>query len=117
MNRREFGKKMALGSAGTVLVGAAPSPGAAAPDPRTEQSPHAGALELTFQKAAGRIRAVDQENWWHDVKERAWVVQRPFMPGVIDSTHLFTVRYRIGGKEVASWLVDTRRQTVEEQKP
>jgi hypothetical protein len=72
---------------------------------------------LVFQKAPDRIRAVDQENWWHDVKERAWQVQRPYYPGVIDSTHLFTVSYRIAGKQVAAWDVDTGRGTVEEIKP
>jgi RNA polymerase sigma factor (sigma-70 family) len=81
---------------------------------RPEQSPHAAALELVFQKAADRIRNVDRANWWHDTEERAWLVQRPFAPGTIDSTHLFTVSYRIGGKQVAAWQVDTRKRTVEE---
>jgi RNA polymerase sigma factor (sigma-70 family) len=81
---------------------------------RPEQSPHATALELVFRKAADRIRAVDRENWWHDVEERTWVVQRPFAPGTIDSTHLFTVTYRISGKEVGAWQVDTRLGTVQE---
>jgi RNA polymerase sigma factor (sigma-70 family) len=81
---------------------------------RPEQSPHAAALELVFRKAADRIRKVDRANWWHDTEERAWLVQRPFAPGTIDSTHLFTVNYRIGGKHVAAWQVDTRKGTVEE---
>ena len=33
--------------------------------------------------------------------------------GLIDSTHLFDVSYRIDGKIVASWLVDTRAGTVQ----
>jgi hypothetical protein len=57
---------------------------------------------------------VDSEDWWHDVEERTWFVQRPFSPGWIDSTHLFTVNYRIGGKQVAAWHVDTRGGTVTE---
>ena len=83
---------------------AAQQPGAA----QVEKSPHAAALELVFQKEAARIRAVDKENWWHDTRERTWSVRRPFAPGTIDSTHLFDVTYRIEGKEVGSWLVDTR---------
>jgi hypothetical protein len=58
---------------------------------------------------------VDREDWWHDCKERSWVAKRPFHPGTIDSTHLFDVSYRIDGKEVARWSVDTRRGSVEEQ--
>jgi hypothetical protein len=79
-----------------------------------EKSPHAAALELVFQKAAERIRAVDTANWWHDTEERGWIVRRPFAPGTIDSTHLFNVTYQIAGKPVASWLVDTRKGTVDE---
>jgi hypothetical protein len=123
MDRREFGKRVAIGSAAALAASAlvAAGPGAArpaeTPDRRPERSPHVEALELVFQKAPDRIRAVDEENWWHDVQERAWLVQRPFAPGVIDSTHLFTVTYRIAGKQVAAWQVDTRRGTVEEIKP
>lgn len=120
MNRREIGKQLAVqsssGLATASLVAAVSSSLAAAEarEQKVEQSPHVGALELIFQKAADRIRAVDQENWWHDVKERVWLVQRPFAPGSIDSTHLFTVRYQVGGKQVAAWQVDTRHQAVEE---
>src|SRR6202011_1954568 len=90
-----------------------PASAANAPERKPERSPHAEALELVFQKAPDQIRTVDSENWWYDTNERAWVVQRPFGPGVIDSTHLFIVSYRIKGKQVASWLVDTRRGTVD----
>jgi hypothetical protein len=123
MNRRQFGKRLAIGSGAALAASAlvAPGPGlagAAEPsDRRPEPSPHVEALGLVFQKATDRIRAVDQANWWHDVQERAWVVQRPFAPGVIDSTHLFTVQYRIAGKQIAAWTVDTRRGTVDEIKP
>jgi hypothetical protein len=120
MNRREFGKRAAKQS-GIVLAGSSlvasglPSARAeGAPARKPERSPHVEALDLVFQKAADRIRAVDQEDWWHDVKERAWVVQRPFSPGPIDSTHLFTVEYRIEGKRVAAWDVDTRAGSVAE---
>jgi hypothetical protein len=120
MNRRQFGKQVArqsglvLAASSLVASGLPPPSAAAAPAPKPERSPHGEALDLLFQKAADRIRAVDQENWWHDVKERAWVVQRPFAPGTIDSTHLFTVNYRIGGTQVAAWQVDTRGGTVTE---
>jgi hypothetical protein len=120
MNRREFGKRAAMQSgivlAASSLVASYPPPTSAADAParKPERSPHVEALDLVFQKAADRIRAVDQEDWWHDVKERAWVVQRPFSPGYVDSTHLFIVNYRIGGKQVAAWQVDTRGGTVTE---
>jgi hypothetical protein len=117
MNRREFGKRIALGSgsvlAGSGLVGTAPAAAAGKP----EQSPHVEALALVFRKAAARIQAMDKENWWFDVKERAWDVQRPFSPGYIDSTHLFTVSYQIGNKPVAAWQVDTRSGKVKEIPP
>ena len=120
MNRREFGKR-AVKQSGIVLVGSSlvasslPSASAEeAPPRKPERSPHVEALDLVFQKAAERIRAVDLEDWWHDVEERAWVVQRPFSPGHVDSTHLFTVEYRIEGKRVAAWDVDTRAGTVSE---
>jgi hypothetical protein len=120
MNRRDFAKQAATQSgmvlAASVLVasGSSPTSAADAPARKPERSPHVEALDLVFQKAADRIRAVDQEDWWHDVKERAWLVQRPFSPGSIDSTHLFTVTYRIGGKPVVAWNVDTRGGTVTE---
>lgn len=81
------------------------------------KSPHVAALELVFKTQEARIRAVDAGNWWHDAEERNWVVRRPFMPGVIDSTHLFEVSYRIKGKEVLGWFVDTGKGTVEESLP
>jgi len=90
-------------------------PAGSAEDRKPEKSPHAAALELVFQKAAERIRAVDRENWWHDTEERAWLVRRPFSPGVIDSTHLFVVTYQVAGKKAAAWNVDTRAGKVEEQ--
>jgi len=70
-------------------------------------------LVLTTQKET--IRTVDQENWWLDVKEREWTVKRPFGPGILDSTHWFIVSYKIDGKTMASWFVDTQEKTVEFQ--
>jgi hypothetical protein len=81
---------------------------------KIEQSPHAAALEVVFKTQQARIREVDPGNWWHDVKERQWTVRRPIYPGWIDSTHLFRVGYRIDGKEVAAWMVDTYKGKAEE---
>ena len=79
-----------------------------------EKSPHAAALELVFATQAKRIRELDKGDWWLDTKERTWGVKRPFAPGTIDSTHLFVVTYRIDGKPVAAWNVDTRAGKVTE---
>jgi hypothetical protein len=82
-------------------------------DPKVQTSPHADAIQLVLKTQQARIREVDRENWEHDVKERAWVVRRPFAPGIIDSTHMFNVSYRIDGKEVATWFVDTAKGAVQ----
>jgi hypothetical protein len=82
-------------------------------DPKVQTSPHADAIQLVFKTQQARIREVDRENWEHDVKDRAWVIRRPFAPGIIDSTHMFNVCYRIDGKEVATWFVDTAKGTVQ----
>jgi len=79
---------------------------------RGEKSPHAEALMLVLSTQGDVIAQVDKENWWFDVKERAWSVRRPFGPGVIDSTHMFVVTYSIGGKKLATWHVDTDKKTV-----
>jgi hypothetical protein len=77
------------------------------------ESPHVEALAVVFATQQKTIGEVDAGNWWHDVKERQWVVKRPFYPGTIDSTHLFKVTYRIDGKDAASWFVDTWKKTAE----
>jgi len=82
-------------------------------EPKVEASPHAEAIELVIKTQKARIREVDRENWLHDVKERTWVVQRPFHPGLVDSQRMFNVSYRIDGKEAASWLVDTAKGQVQ----
>jgi hypothetical protein len=79
----------------------------------TETSPHAEAIRLVFDNQQKFIRELDKENWWHDVKKREWVVERPFAPGIMDSTHMFTVYYKIDGKEVEAWIVDTEKRTVD----
>lgn len=99
---------------------------ALAADPKADAkkagSPHADALALVMRAQAAVIREVEapeppggkgDERWWHDVEERTWVVKRPVGPGVFDSTHWFDVTYRIDGKDVARWVVDTRKGTVQ----
>ncbi len=84
-------------------------------------SPHADAIALVVRtqadvirkaEAPGRIDGKGDELWWHDTLERTWVVKRPFGPGVIDSTHLFDVSYKLDGRTLARWLVDTRKGEV-----
>jgi RNA polymerase sigma factor (sigma-70 family) len=78
-----------------------------------QTSPHADAIQLVIKTQQARIREVDPEDWEHDTKERTWTVRRPFSPGTIDSRHLFNVSYRIDGKEVAAWLVDSSKGLVQ----
>jgi hypothetical protein len=80
-----------------------------------QTSPHADAIQLVIKTQQARIREVDREDWEHDTKERTWTVRRPFAPGTIDSRHLFNVSYRIDGKEVAAWLVDSAKGTVQQE--
>lgn len=103
--------------AGAVAIAADPKP-----DEKKAGSPHADALALVMRTQAEVIRDVEapeppdgkgDERWWHDVKERSWSVKRPAHPGVVDTTHQFFVVYQIDGKDVAGWMVDTRKGTVE----
>ena len=87
--------------------------GAQGRNDKQEASPHTAALQLVFKTQQAVIREVDNEDWRHDVKERSWVVKRPFSPGYIDSTHLFHVSYVIAGTKVATWCVDTRKGQVQ----
>ena len=106
----------ALAAAAGLAVGTAA-------DPKAEKSPHAEAIDLVLRTQADVIRTVEDPkpigpadkdlSWWHDTDERTWVVRRPFGPGFIDSTHLFTVTYRVAGKDAAVWYVDTRKGTAE----
>jgi hypothetical protein len=103
----------------TVLVAvvAAAVGFAAAPAMRYPvRSPHAEALDLVLRtqadeihkaEVAARPRGKGTDHWWHDTMHRTWLVQRPFSPGVIDSTHLFQVTYEVNG-EARRWWVDTR---------
>ena len=87
-----------------------------AEDKKQEISPHAEAIHLVASTQQDEIKKIDKGDWWHDVKTREWKVKRPFHPGTIDSTHMFTVTYRIDGQLAQSWIVDTRNKTVEVEK-
>jgi hypothetical protein len=73
------------------------------------------ALQIVLATQQQTLRELDDpRSWWHDTKERTWSVRRPFDPGVLDSTHLFLVSYKIDGVTVATWQVDTRAGTAAE---
>ncbi len=84
------------------------------------ESPHSQALMHVLTTQQDIIRKIDENNlkgdvndWWHDVEERRWIVKRPFYPGLVDSTHMFSVDYIINEKTVAQWSVDINYNTVE----
>lgn len=79
---------------------------------RGDRSPHAEALKLVLDTQQDALRDVDNEAWWHDVKQRSWNVKRPFYPGTIDSTHMFVVTYEIDGVVAIGWTVDTGKKTI-----
>ena len=102
-------------------------PAAAASQPASAlagtESPHGQAISLVLttqqkairemEKQAGSLHMVGREDsWWFDTTRRTWSVVRPFGPGIIDSTHMFTVRYAIDGNEAGAWSVDTRGRKV-----
>jgi len=73
------------------------------------EPPHAQAIRLVMQTRSEEIRKLDKgSDWWHDTKDRTWSAKRPVSPGVLDSTHYFTVSYSIDGHVVGSWSVNTR---------
>lgn len=86
---------------------------------KQQASPHAVALMLVLEEKNDEIAKLDdaklgKEDNMLDVKERSWTVIRPLAPGFIDSTHLFTVNYRIDNQVIKSWNVDTGNRTVRE---
>jgi hypothetical protein len=82
-----------------------------------EGSPHIGALRLVFQTQGEVIDRVDEGEWWLDTDVRNWIVRRVFGPGIMDTRHDFYVVYRIGGRDVASWSVNTARKAVLPERP
>lgn len=70
------------------------------------------ALRIVLDTQQDKLRTIDNpDSWWHDTKERSWSVKRPAEPGILDTTHTFTVTYKIDGVAVVSWRVDTRART------
>lgn len=91
------------------LLAAAVTPALAKDSPKV--SPDT-ALRIVLDTQQDKLRVIDSpDSWWHDAKERSWSVERPAEPGVLDTTHTFTVTYRIDGILVASWRVDTHAGT------
>jgi len=94
-------------------VGAASSPVVLAEAPDTSPG---RAIQLVLETQQDKIQSVDNPaDSSHDTKERSWSVKRPVEPGVLDTTHTFTVTYRIDGVSVASWQVDTKAGTAVRQ--
>lgn len=88
--------------------------------PPDDVSPHALALALLLERESARIAGLEADHgaWWHDTAIREWRVQRPWAPGISDTTHFFTVSYLIDGKAVTQWSVNTRsRQVAREGEP
>jgi len=87
-------------SCGAITTNATPS--------TIERSPHAEALALVMETQQEVIQEVEKEcPWWFDTMTRNWNVKRPVAPGLIDSTHMFTVTYTIDEDVVAIWSVNT----------
>ena len=80
--------------------------------PSTEVSgslpPHCEALSLVWKTQEEQIKKLELQHaiaqqqkrkefvgaegrWWFDTDERRWIVTRPFGPGGVDSTHLFSL--------------------------
>jgi len=65
-------------------------------------------LELQHASAAQKKQkeyVSAAERWWFDTDNRQWKVSRDVSPGVLDSTHWFSVSYVIDGNTVGSWFV------------
>ena len=76
-----------------------------------KDSAYSQALELVFNTHKDEIVKIEGDSWM-DIKDHQWSVQRPFYPGVVDSTYMLGVVYRIDGKAVAAWNVDLSSKTV-----
>jgi len=101
-----------------ALVSAASTVAAEQADPLAIPPPTpARALLLVLETQAVQIAAIDaaRDVNLHDMKRHEWSVQRPFYPGIFDSTHQYRVIYSIDGEAVAEWSVDLRDHSVVEQ--
>ena len=88
-----------------------------AADQKKAKSPHGEALELVLRTQGDEINKAEGpervKRWWADTDERTWTVRRTAAPGVIDSTHSFSVLYNIDGVDVGFWRVHTDRNEVQ----
>lgn len=71
--------------------------------------PHIQALSFLFVTQSRTIQEIDSRKESLNALKRTWIVKRPFAPGGFDSTHLLTVVYLIGDKQVKQWGVDLRK--------
>ena len=79
----------------------------------SEEPTHAIAVRLVMEQRAAQVLAIDPaKDWWHDTKRRTWSAQRPYEPGISDSTHFIHVTYEIDGRTMASWNVNTKTRQV-----
>lgn len=78
----------------------------------TSDYPPLDAIRLVVEQDLQSLKQMDTGDWSMDTKRREWSVQRPAPPGVLDTTKLFNVVYRVDGKALACWFVDTGAKTV-----
>ena len=101
-----------------LLLAAAAVGNVLPPAVEPDASPHAEAIRLVMEKRADEIRALEaaidgkEDAWWFDTLDRSWTAKRPVGPGMLDTTHFFSVTYSIDGKVVGTWSVNTRFDVV-----
>ncbi len=78
----------------------------------TSAYPPLDAIRLVVERDLQSLKQMDGGDWSMDTKRREWSVQRPAHPGVLDTTRLFNVAYRVDGKTLSCWFVDLEAKTV-----
>ena len=68
--------------------------------------PPLDAIRIVVESDLEALKKLDSGDWWMDAKNREWSVQRPARPGVLDTTKLVDVLYRVDGKTISCWVVD-----------
>lgn len=77
---------------------------------------HQKALMLVLKEAASEIAEIEGRSLEEfDIKKRQWTVRRPFLPGLIDSRHVFVVEFHIDSRSVAVWTVQTDLGSIRSQ--
>ncbi len=79
---------------------------------QTGDYPPLDAIRLVVEQDLQSLKKMDAGDWSMDTKRREWSVQRPAHPGVLDTTRLFNVAYRVDGKTLSCWFVDLGAKTV-----